>query len=87
MTLAHHRSKPKPSNGSASDSRPVSDFHLVEDVEGWRLTVQVTDRLRKLLSAADEGVASDQPFTVHVEPNLLPGQPFAVTIEPVTDER
>jgi hypothetical protein len=86
MTLASHRPTPSRENGSASDGRPVSDFHLVEDANGWRLTVNVTDRLRQLLCAAPDS-AGEAPadFTVHVEPNLLPGDPFAVTIAALSD--
>jgi hypothetical protein len=94
MTLASHRPTPSRSNGSV-DAPPVSDFHLVEDADGWRLTINATSRLRDLLCGAAEDGSPDgspdggsadaaaQPFTVHVEPNLLPGQPFPVTIQPV----
>jgi hypothetical protein len=87
MTLASHRS-PSHSDGSP-DASPLSDFHLVEGADGWRLTINVTQRLRDLLGgAAGDGAAdaAEQPFTVHVEPNLLPGQPFAVTIQPHSDD-
>lgn len=83
MTLASSRPTPSQDNGSASDGRPVSDFHLVEDADGWRLTVNVTDRLRELLCASrDSSDVAPAEFTIHVEPNLLPGDPFAATIAP-----
>ena len=89
MTLASHRPSPAPAKGPATDAPPISDFHLVEGADGWRLTINVTDRLRALLDgASSEGTAagSDVAFTVHVEPNLLPGEPFAATIEPLSAE-
>jgi hypothetical protein len=86
MTLAWHRPTPSRETGSVGDGRPVSDFHLVEDADGWRLTVNVTDRLRQLLCAAPDGsVEAPAEFTVHVEPNLLPGDPFTVTIAALPD--
>ena len=89
MTLASRRPTPAPAKGPASDARPVSDFHLVEGADGWRLTIHVTDRLRALLegaSGAGTTAGSDVAFTVHVEPNLLPGEPFAATIESLSAE-
>ena len=87
MTLASRRPTPSSTNGSASDDRPVSDFHLVEEVDGWRLTINVTDRLRELLCASpDASGEAPAQFTVHVEPNLLPGDPFAVTIAALPDD-
>lgn len=67
----------------------TSDFHLVENSGGWRLTIRASDRLLALLK---QDTAAEQPaeFTVHVEPNLLPGAAFDVTVgvaEPDGDGR
>jgi hypothetical protein len=65
----------------------VSSLHLVEDLDGWTLTMTVTPELLEALNAAQsrprptDGVALDefaQGCIVHVEPNLLPGGPFTV---------
>ncbi|MDT4924629.1 MAG: hypothetical protein QOG01_2342 [Pseudonocardiales bacterium] len=68
---------------SSPDAELASDFHLVESVDGWVLTINVTERLRQALAAQDAD-ASPAPqtadFTVHVEPNLLPGEPFPATL-------
>ncbi|MDT4914230.1 MAG: hypothetical protein QOC66_3358 [Pseudonocardiales bacterium] len=82
MTLAHLRG----AGGSAQDAQPVSDFHLVEAADGWRLTVNATDRLRELLFDSRDDGSVDASFTVHVEPNLLPGKPFAATVEPLAED-
>jgi hypothetical protein len=62
---------------------PASDFHLVESADGWVLTVNVTDRLRAALTSANGNGAAARTadFTVHVEPNLLPGDPFPATLQ------
>lgn len=57
----------------------TSDFHLVEISGGWRLTIRVSDRLLAALREGAEADATGQ-FTVHVEPNLLPGEPFTATV-------
>jgi hypothetical protein len=72
-----------PSPVPSPDSKLTSDFHLVESLEGWVLTINVTDRLREALAAQDvddEAAPGTADFTVHVEPNLLPGEPFPATL-------
>jgi hypothetical protein len=62
---------------------------LVEGADGWRLTINASQRLRDLLdgTAGDGSTgAGAESFTVHVEPNLLPGEPFPVTIKPSADD-
>jgi hypothetical protein len=86
MTLASRRPAPSRWGAVPPDGRPVSDFHLVEGADGWRLTVNVTDRLRDLLDGNTAGDSAAPSFTVHVEPNLLPGAPFPVSIEPIANE-
>jgi hypothetical protein len=58
-----------------------TDFHLVEHGSRWVLTITLTERVRRALMEADESGSPEQQFTVHVEPNLLPGEPFAVTLD------
>jgi hypothetical protein len=61
------------------------DFHLVESSDGWALTINLT---RRMLDAfvQDESVGGESSanpgtgFTVHIEPNLVPGQPFPATV-------
>jgi hypothetical protein len=38
-----------------------------------------------LFDSRDDG-SVDASFTVHVEPNLLPGKPFAATVEPLAED-
>ena len=72
----------------AAAAGATSDFHLVELHGQWRLTVRRSDRLLAALDATTsaEGLDRGAPFTVHVEPNLLPGGPFEVIVD-VTGER
>lgn len=65
-------------SGGASDGS--SDFHLVELRDGWRLTIRVSDELLDALREERSG-SRDPQLTVLVEPNLLPAEPFAVTVE------
>jgi hypothetical protein len=68
----------------------VSDFHLVESMDGWTLTINLTDAVLTAL-LADPGDRSTPQLarrssteaprvTLHVEPNLLPGEPFTAEI-------
>lgn len=69
-------------DASGETGGSTSDFHLVESHGEWRLTIQVSPQLLAVLTA--EGARSDlTPFTVHVEPNLLPSKPFDVAVEPL----
>ena len=90
MTLASHRPSPAPAKGPATDAPPMSDFHLVEGADGWRLTINVTDRLRALLDgASSEGTAAPVPTLPSPctsSPTCCPGEPFAATIEPLSAE-
>jgi hypothetical protein len=69
---------------SAEDANSASDFHLVESAGRWVLTINLTPRVRDALAAESgprPGTTTDADFTVHVEPNLLPGEPFPVSLE------
>lgn len=66
-------------------TEPTSDFHLVESTDGWTLTINVTRHMLDSFGEAAPGKApsradQDAGFTVHVEPNLLPAEPFAVQV-------
>jgi hypothetical protein len=52
---------------------------LVEARDGWHLRVRLTPALRELLLSTD-GTATAVDVTVHVQPNLLPGEPFAASL-------
>jgi hypothetical protein len=76
--------RPKPdAEGVAADapSDHIShrDFHLVESSAGWRLTITMTDELRRALAAAESRTSAT--FSVRVEPNLLPGEAFNVSLD------
>lgn len=60
----------------------VSDFHLVESAGGWTLTINLNVDLLAALAATDGATApaAAVPFTVHVQPNLLPGEPFLADV-------
>jgi hypothetical protein len=66
-----------------------SDFHLVESSGGWTLTITVTDRLRAAIAEQENGQRGGEPesFSVHVEPNLLPADPFDAVLVLETTER
>ena len=58
------------------------DVHLVERGDGWHLTLRLTEQLRdELADRLDAGLdGADIDVTVVVEPNLLPGEPFAARL-------
>jgi hypothetical protein len=60
------------------------DFHLVESSDGWALTINLTRRMLDAFvqdeNVDDEASANPAGFTVHIEPNLVPGQPFPATV-------
>jgi len=66
----------------------VSGFHLVESAGGWTLTITMSESMLDALRPAQgpqdtSGDASDAAgavVDVHVEPNLLPGEPFQATL-------
>ena len=72
---------------STAEERGSSDFHLVELHGAWQLTIRRSDRLLAALEAAmsEAGPEQGAVFTLHVEPNLLPGQPFEVTVDVTGD--
>lgn len=74
-----------PATEASTDGPPEAnqvDFHLVESRDGWSLTIRLTDRLRRQLIGSggqETQRGSDEPgttYTVLVEPNLLPAEPF-----------
>jgi hypothetical protein len=67
------------------DGRPdpaTSDFHLVESADGWTLTINLNVDLLAALAATDASAtpAAAVPVTVHLEPNLVPGEPFLAKV-------
>jgi hypothetical protein len=68
-------------NPAAAESA-VSDFHLVESLDGWTLTINLNVDLLAALAATGGTTAPSAtvPFTVHVQPNLLPGKPFLANV-------
>jgi hypothetical protein len=67
---------------AAAAEPAVSDFHLVESLDGWTLTINLNVDLLAALAATDGTTAppATVPFTVHVQPNLLPGEPFLANV-------
>ena len=63
----------RPSNASV-------DFRLVESGGSWRLVIGAGARLRETLAAQSHS-ATPLVFSVLVEPNLVPGEPFDVRVE------
>jgi hypothetical protein len=60
----------------------MSDFHLVESADGWTLTINLNVDLLAALAATDASAtpAAAVPVTVHLEPNLVPGEPFLAKV-------
>ena len=61
----------------------VSTVHLSEDRQRWTLTLSLTPELLALIDDAAQGdepvrTAHGTQCQVHVEPNLLPGEPFEI---------
>lgn len=56
-----------------------ADFHLVEAHGAWCLTIYASERLKAALNAQPHQLDKTS-FTVRVEPNLLPGGAFDVTV-------
>jgi hypothetical protein len=56
--------------------RVQSDFHLVESTDGWTLTISLSSRMLDALMGDGTDDANSPAFTVHVEPNLVSGDPF-----------
>ena len=65
-----------------TDAATASDFHLVESPDGWVLTIRMSRRIAEALADLRPAGAAIpvSGFTVHVEPNLLPGEPFATNV-------
>ncbi len=55
------------------------EFDLVESSAGWLLTITLTDELRQALAGSAPAHAAAR-FSVRVTPNLVPGEPFDVTL-------
>ena len=55
------------------------EFDLVESSAGWLLTITLTEQLRQALAGTPQSDAAPT-FRVRVSPNLVPGEPFDVTL-------
>lgn len=72
--------RPRPDIAATPDGAgALPDFRLEETLDGWTLTLHLTDRLLDALAGyADGGPA--EGFTVDIRPNLVPGEPFPASV-------
>jgi hypothetical protein len=65
-------SRPAPPPPTARAPETASELELVESTAGWQVTITLTERLRAALADSKDV----DGLTVHVAPNLVPGEPF-----------
>ena len=78
-------SPPLPTDRPDVSSEPAPDagapdFQLEETLEGWTLRISLTDRLLDALAGYADAEPPGPSFALGVRPNLLPGDPFPVSV-------
>jgi hypothetical protein len=77
----------------ADPPRAVSRLHLTEGRDGWTVTLTLTPELLAVIADAGRtgepiSCASGVVGRMHVEPNLVPGEPFdlrEITVVPLPE--